>query len=65
MGWGVWGQKTILLVLMEDSWRGGVGGMGTEDNTFGADGGQLKGEGWGGGGVWGQKAMHLVLMVDS
>ena len=23
--------------------------MGTENDTFGADGGQLKGEGWGGG----------------
>ena len=31
---------------------GGGGGMGTESNAFGADGGQLKGEG-GGGGVWG------------
>ena len=27
--------------------------MGTEDNTFGADGRQLKGEGWGG--VWDRK----------
>ena len=41
---------------MED--RGKGGGRGTE-NTFGADGGQVKGEGWG---VWGQKAVLLVLM---
>ena len=31
------------------------GGYGDRKHTFGADGGQLKGEGWG------QKAMHLVL----
>ena len=36
--------------------------MGTESSAFGADGGQLKGEGWR---VWGQKAVHLVLMEDS
>ena len=29
---------------------GGGGGMGTESSAFGADGGQLKGEGWR---VWG------------
>ena len=36
--------------------------MWTENDTFGADGRQLKGEGWG---VWGQKTILLVLMEDS